>query len=1460
MHESQSKAPTNGKPANAGESSSAACGDLATSVHAQMMPAYAMGQDVPGVSLFSSSIQTKLAVGAPDDPYEKEADAIARDVMNSPANVTNAEQVRRQVMPVRSTRAISRVVQRALEEEQNIGSRDSDHEEMPVQRKCAECEREVVQRRCAECEREELQRKSREATEDESGTWAPAEAETSIEAMRGGGSSMRESVRTYYESRFGYDFSSVRIHTDARAAQTAQALGARAYTLGADVVLGAGEYAPDTESGGQLLAHELTHVVQQGASTPLSPTTSGSTGDSVASQSAPTAAPAPKLIQRDPPENATITSSTPTAQVAPTSPNTAAMTASLRGLHFQPPAGTTFAAGSRVRQGLMLVVRRLIGAQYRTGLENETEAFLESNTGIQGLGDLAGEASGGEDFTPFSVTLNLAIALIGWLEERNYSINISQEQRDLLRYGMFTSMAWRDIRSTDIIDELGINLPAWYNEDLFRAEMASNIALLRVYIDAATRYRATGSNRAEGIDALRQIVEQITIGARLLEAIRADAALAGHVMYQALWPPPETTEANAPTAQSGRAAGTTARPVAQRPTPAPPDRAPNTNIASVLISFSATQPGIAERAVRQPADRQALLDRFMRFMARVGSETQGDQRVVERHGRANAPPIPALMTSHPALEPPLFDAALDTDHVFSMQLQFADVFEAFLNYAYLWEYARVPDEQLGQVVDVETLPGVTPDWGDVASARFNRAGRYAAADVRRVMDDLGPAGVNALTLVEANSILRYVGTAIRLGLEILTTPRTEKHVVFPGPGLYVVRCKAVPYRDGEGELVRVPSVAYLPVLARPPQEMAESRTAADVSMRERQMQRVVDLQLMLSEPVSHANQEELEEELRTLSLSLGPLENILAEQVRLLEQRSRAPEASAAERAAAERQLGNLRQIIEVRNARAADRSMVGADLIPANFVSDEGQVMRLTLETVPGANAGSLVQYWVSDLTTPNSSQATGIGADPTAAVLRAVRTILEGIHGYGRGYATLHFGGRSHTLRIEASLGSILVEAVENISTAISIAAVIAAPFTAGGSLALLIPVGVVGAIPSAYRLISRAADDTLRLDMATVMDVVNIAGTVIGLGGEAAAGLRMLRLGRGLMIAGMGADGLGMLLMGAQIMEQIEALQDVEPPGVRAARLMEVIGQAMIQVGIMAGSALYQRGRAEELGEAMAPPRRDADVGGTPRRTHGIETPEFTRWFEGLSRETRATLEGRPDLRRLFAEMDPMTRRVLTRCGSSCIPPNASATDVARIEGLLRRLGLGAGDETAVEILREYFHDNRDRLDAAITHVENAASIDDLRTRLVAPFAPSALPHPEASPRGRRTRINPGEDAAVQRSLMRENESADVLAHAGYDVEQNPGIVNGRRPDYRIEGRIFDNYAPSTSNPRNIWSEIQNAKVNSGQADRIVLNLEDSSVSIDALRRQFHDWPMPGLREVIVIRDGSVSHLWP
>jgi hypothetical protein len=79
------------------------------------------------------------------------------------------------------------------------------------------------------------------------------------------GQPLNGGTRAFMEPRFGHDFSRVRVHADAKAAESAQAVNALAYTVGTDVVFGNGQYEPATANGQRLLGHELAHVVQQGA-------------------------------------------------------------------------------------------------------------------------------------------------------------------------------------------------------------------------------------------------------------------------------------------------------------------------------------------------------------------------------------------------------------------------------------------------------------------------------------------------------------------------------------------------------------------------------------------------------------------------------------------------------------------------------------------------------------------------------------------------------------------------------------------------------------------------------------------------------------------------------------------------------------------------------------------------------------------------------------------------------------------------------------------------------------------------------------------------------------------------------------------------------------------------------------------------------------------------------------------
>jgi hypothetical protein len=113
------------------------------------------------------------------------------------------------------------------------------------------------------------------------------------------GQSLDRATNKFFSARFGHDFANVRIHADAEAAESARAVNALAYTVGRDVVFAAGQYAPNTGAGQQLLAHELTHVVQQGGADPRVLASSFLPSGTVSSVTSVSG-----LVQREPAESA----------------------------------------------------------------------------------------------------------------------------------------------------------------------------------------------------------------------------------------------------------------------------------------------------------------------------------------------------------------------------------------------------------------------------------------------------------------------------------------------------------------------------------------------------------------------------------------------------------------------------------------------------------------------------------------------------------------------------------------------------------------------------------------------------------------------------------------------------------------------------------------------------------------------------------------------------------------------------------------------------------------------------------------------------------------------------------------------------------------------------------------------------------------------------------------------------
>jgi lipoprotein-anchoring transpeptidase ErfK/SrfK len=129
----------------------------------------------------------------------------------------------------------------------------------PLQRQCACGGSSSQEGQCESCKQKKLLRRA-------TGSSGQAAAPPVLHEVLGSpGHSLDDRTRAYFEPRFGHDFSKVRVHTDARAAESAHAVNALAYTVGSDIVFGKSLYPPGTASGRNLLAHELAHTIQQSA-------------------------------------------------------------------------------------------------------------------------------------------------------------------------------------------------------------------------------------------------------------------------------------------------------------------------------------------------------------------------------------------------------------------------------------------------------------------------------------------------------------------------------------------------------------------------------------------------------------------------------------------------------------------------------------------------------------------------------------------------------------------------------------------------------------------------------------------------------------------------------------------------------------------------------------------------------------------------------------------------------------------------------------------------------------------------------------------------------------------------------------------------------------------------------------------------------------------------------------------
>ncbi len=199
------------------------------------------------------SLQPKLKIGSPNDKFEQEADQVADQVMRMPQDHALQMQPQEEEEEMMQPKLkVSSLQRQPLEEEEEL-----------MQPKLKTSENTFnLQRQSEDDEEEEiLQPKSK----SNSASFADKSVQSQINSTKGNGANLDRSTNTAMSQSIGADFSRVNIHTGSTAIQLNQQLNASAFTVGNDIYFNSGNYDPASSSGKRLLAHELTHVVQQGA-------------------------------------------------------------------------------------------------------------------------------------------------------------------------------------------------------------------------------------------------------------------------------------------------------------------------------------------------------------------------------------------------------------------------------------------------------------------------------------------------------------------------------------------------------------------------------------------------------------------------------------------------------------------------------------------------------------------------------------------------------------------------------------------------------------------------------------------------------------------------------------------------------------------------------------------------------------------------------------------------------------------------------------------------------------------------------------------------------------------------------------------------------------------------------------------------------------------------------------------
>jgi flagellar biosynthesis GTPase FlhF len=214
----------------------------------------------------ASQVRVALGVVKPDHSSEVQADRTAARVMAMPESAAS-EQEKEKPAAADEEKPQAAPAEEPKKEEKPAAAEEPKKEEKPAAAAEEPKKEEKPAAAAEEPKKEEKPAAAEEqpaASPDGGGetTATSTEFTAGVRAARGGGSPLSDSARAFMEPRFGANFSNVRVHTSPEAHGLSQSIGAKAFTVGSDIFFSNNRYQPDSKEGQHLLAHELTHVVQ----------------------------------------------------------------------------------------------------------------------------------------------------------------------------------------------------------------------------------------------------------------------------------------------------------------------------------------------------------------------------------------------------------------------------------------------------------------------------------------------------------------------------------------------------------------------------------------------------------------------------------------------------------------------------------------------------------------------------------------------------------------------------------------------------------------------------------------------------------------------------------------------------------------------------------------------------------------------------------------------------------------------------------------------------------------------------------------------------------------------------------------------------------------------------------------------------------------------------------------------